>query len=82
VALSACHNEPLSAEYHQACPDRGLDPGKAHKRLMRRLSDVVFAVMRDKTPYDPEIHRRKQQVHKRKGKSVAPAVAGDYESIR
>jgi hypothetical protein len=34
-------------------------------------------MMRDKTPYDPEIHRRKQRLHKRKGKSVAPAVAGD-----
>jgi transposase len=77
VALVARHNEPLSAEYYQACLDRGLDSGEAHKRLMRRLSDIVFAMMRDKTPYDPEIHRRKQQLHKRKGKSVAPAVAGD-----
>jgi transposase len=77
LALSARHNEPLSAAYYQACLDRGLDPGEAHKRLMRRLSDIVFAMMRDKTPYDPEIHRRKQRLHKRKGKSVAPAVAGD-----
>jgi transposase len=77
LALSARHNEPLSAAYYQACLDRGLDPGEAHKRLMRRLSDIIFAMMRDKTPYDPEIHRCKQQLHKRKGKSVAPAVAGD-----
>jgi transposase len=77
VALAARRNEPLSAEYYQACLDRGLAPGEAHKRLMRRLSDIIFAMMRDKTPYDPEIHRRKQQHHKRKGKSVAPAVAGD-----
>ena len=77
VALTARHNEPLSAEYYQACLDRGLDPCEAHKRLMRRLSDIIFAMMRDKTPYDPEIHRRKQRLHKRKGKSVAPAVAGD-----
>jgi transposase len=77
LALAARCKEPLSAEYYQACLDRGLDPGEAHKRLMRRLSDIVFAMMRDKTAYDPEIHRRKQQLHKRKGKSVAPAVAGD-----
>ena len=77
VALTARHNETLSAEYYQACLDRGLDPGEAHKRLMRRLSDIVFAMMRDKTPCDPEIHRTKQRLHKRKGKSVAPAVAGD-----
>jgi transposase len=77
VALTARHNEPLSTEYYQACLDRGLDTGEAHKRLMRRLSDIIFAMMRDKAPYDPEIHRRKQQLHKGKGKSVAPAVVGD-----
>jgi transposase len=77
LALTARQNEPLSAEYYQACLERGLDPGEADKRLMRRLSDIVFAMMRDKTPYDPEIHRCKQQLHKGKGKSVAPAVAGD-----
>ena len=76
VAISARRCEPLSAQYFQACLDRGLTPGQAHKRLMRRLSDVIFAMMRDKTPYDPEIHRRKQALHKTKGKSVAPAVAG------
>jgi transposase len=77
LARSAGRHEPLSAQYYQACLDRGLDPGEARKRLMRRLSDIVFAMMRDKTPYDPEIHRRKQQLHKGKGKSVAAAVAGD-----
>ena len=76
VALSARRSEPLSAEYFQACLNRGLRPGQAHKCLMRRLSDVIFAMMRDKTPYDPEIHRRKQARNKTKGKSVAPAVAG------
>jgi transposase len=64
LALSARYNEPLSAAYYQACLDRGLDPGEAHKRLMRRLSDIIFAMMRDKTPYDPEIHRRKQRLQK------------------
>jgi transposase len=76
VALSARRCEPLSAQYFQACLDRGLTPAQAHKCLMRRLSDVVFAMMRDKTAYDPKIHRRKQALHKKKGKSVAPAVAG------
>ena len=41
---------------------------------MRRLSDVIFAMMRDKTAYDPEIHRLKQERNKtKKGESVAPA---------
>ena len=76
LALNARRCEPLSTEYYQQCLDRGLDPAEAHKRLMRRLSDIVFAMMRDKTPYDPAIHQRKQQAHKAKGKSVAPTVAG------
>ncbi len=76
LALSARRHEPLSAEYYQACLNRGLDPPEAHKRLMRRLSDIIFAMMRDKTPYDPAIHHRKQKLHKGKGESVAPAVAG------
>lgn len=76
LALNARRCEPLSEEYYQRCLDRGLDPPEAHKRLMRRLSDVVFAMMRDKTPYDPAIHQRKQQAHKGKGESVAPTIAG------
>lgn len=73
VALTACRQDPLSAAYYQACLDRGLTPSEAHKRLMRRLSDIIFAMMRDKAPYDPEVHRRKQEAHKEKGKSAAPA---------
>ena len=76
VALNARRCEPLSTAYFQACLDRGLSPRQAHKCLMRRLSDVLFAMMRDKTAYDPEIHRRKQALHKAKEKSVAPAVTG------
>ncbi len=76
LALNAHRSKPLSEAYYQQCLDRGLDPSEAYKRLMRRLSDIVFAMIRDKTPYDPAIHRRKQQLHKAKGKSVAPAVAG------
>ncbi len=75
LALNARRCEPLSEAYYQQCLDRGLDPSEAQKRLMRRLSDIIFAMMRDKTPYDPAIHSRKQQLHKAKGKSVAPAVA-------
>lgn len=37
--------------------------------------------MRDKTPYDAEIHRRRQHLHKEKGASVALAVVG-YKALR
>ena len=73
LALGASSREPLSAAYYQACLDRGLQPFQARKCLMRRLSDVVFAMMRDKTAYDPEIHRlKKRRQIQREGESVAP----------
>jgi transposase len=74
LALTAYRQDPLSAEYYQTCLNRGLAPREAHKRLMRRLSDVIFAMMRDGAPYDLEIHHRKQEERKNRGKSVAPAV--------
>jgi transposase len=74
LAYTAYRHEPLSAEYYQACLNRGLSPREARRRLKRRLSDVVFAMMRDRVPYDPETHRRKQEERKNRGKSVAPAV--------
>ena len=74
LALTAREREPLSREYYERCLNRGLDKQEAHKRLMRRLSDIIFAMMRDRTPYDPEIHRRKQAERgKKKGESVAAA---------
>lgn len=74
LALNARRGEPLSQVYYQQCLARGLSPAAAHKRLMRRLSDIIFAMLRDRTAYDPATHRRKQERHKAEGKSVASAV--------
>ncbi len=71
LALNAYRQDPLSAEYYQACLDRGLTPREARKRLMRRLSDILFAMMRDKAPYDLEVRRRKQE-EKRERKAWHP----------
>lgn len=76
LALNARKYQPLSAEYYQQCLDRGLPPEAAMKCLMRRLSDVIFAMMRDQSAHDPDVHRRKQAKHKGKGKRVASAAAG------
>jgi transposase len=75
LAINAARHEPLSKEYYERLvEEKGMEPNHALKRLMRRLSDIVFAMMRDKTPYDPDIHRRKQaQRGKKKGESVAAA---------
>ena len=76
LAANARRYQPLSKEYYQRCLDRGLPPVAAKKCLMRRLSDVIFAMMRDQSAYDPDVHRRKQAKHKGKGKRVASAVTG------
>lgn len=75
MAINAARHEPLSKEYYDhLVEEKGMERNEAIKRLMRRLSDIVFAMMRDKTPYDPDIHRRKQaQGGKQKGESVAAA---------
>jgi transposase len=71
VAFTAYRQDSLSAAYYQACLNRGLAPREARKRLMRRLSDVIFALMRDKAPYDLQVHRRKQE-EKRERKAWQP----------
>jgi transposase len=73
MAVNAARHEPLSKEYYdQLVEAKGMERNHAIKRLMRRLSDIVFAMMRDKTPYDPEIHRRKQA---RRGNKKEESVA-------
>ena len=75
LAINSVLHEPLSkAYYDHLVEEKGMERNHAIKRLMRRLSDIIFAMMRDKTPYDPDIHRRKQaQTGKKKGESVAAA---------
>mgnify|MGYP006294587865 CR=1 FL=1 len=75
LAVNAASHEPLSKEYYDhLVGEKGMEPQHALKRLRRRLSDIIFAMMRDKTPYDPEIHRKKQaQRGKKKEESTAAA---------
>jgi transposase len=73
LAINAARCEPLSKEYYEhLVEEKGMESHHAIKRLMRRLSDIIFAMMRDKKPYDPAIHRRKrQQGGTKKEESVA-----------
>ena len=75
LAINAARHEPLSKAYYEhLVEEKGMERNHAVKRLMRRLSDIIFAMMRDKTPYDPDIHRRKQEQRgKQKEESVATA---------
>ena len=75
LAITAILYEPLSkAYYDHLVNEKGMERNHAIKRLMRRLSDIIFAMMRDKTPYDPDIHRGRQAAKgKKKEESVAAA---------
>jgi len=79
LAMNAALHEPLSKAYlKHLTEERGMERHHAIKRLMRRLSDIIFAMMRDKTPYDPEIHRKKQG-HRGKKKEESTAAAGQRQ---
>ena len=75
LAINSVLHEPLSKAYYEhLVEERGMESNHATKRLMRRLSDIIFAMMRDMTPYDPDMHRRRRaQRDKKKEESVAAA---------
>jgi transposase len=76
LAINAARCEPLSKEYYERLvEEKGMESHHATKRLMRRLSDIIFAMMRDKTPYDPDIHRKKQGQRGRTKKEESVAAA-------
>jgi transposase len=53
IALSQSGHDPMGKAYYDACIARGLSKPQALKRLGRRISDIVYAMMRDKTEYNP-----------------------------
>ncbi|WP_324668798.1 hypothetical protein [Geochorda subterranea] len=46
-------NASLAQAYYQRCRQRGLRPVEAIKRVARRMSDIVYAILREGKPYDP-----------------------------
>lgn len=55
LALTAIRCHPLSKEFYQNSIKRGLSKNEALKRLERRLSDILFRMIKDKSAYDPQI---------------------------
>jgi transposase len=53
IALSQSGHDPMGKAYYEACIARGLSKTQALKRLGRRISDIVYAMMRDKSEYNP-----------------------------
>lgn len=47
AALCSLRNEPEARAYYDRCRDRGMKHTEAVKRTARRLSDILYAVLRD-----------------------------------
>lgn len=61
LALNAMKYQPASKAYQQHLATRGLTGQAARIRLARRLSDVVFAMLRDRRPYDLEYYMAQKE---------------------
>ena len=62
IALVNSQHDPMGKAYYEACVARGLNHNQATKRLARRISDIIYAMMRNKSAYDPIIaHKSMEQ---------------------
>lgn len=60
LALNAPRYHEVSRAYLKHLQARGITGGAARLRLARRLSDVVYAMLRDNRPYDVEYFLKKR----------------------
>lgn len=59
ISLSAYRHSELSKEYIQRQIKSGYSSKQALVHLSRRISDIIFAMMRDKKPYDSSIFKER-----------------------
>jgi len=55
ISVTAIVREPLTRAYYQRCLSRGLSKSQALKRVDRKISDIVWKMMKTKKPYDREL---------------------------
>ena len=55
ISVTAIVREPLTRAYYQRCLSRGLSKSQALKRVDRKISDIVYKMMKTKEPYDREL---------------------------
>lgn len=68
VALVNATWDPLGRAYLQSLIQRGLSKNEAYKRLARRLCDILFAMIRTKSAYDPERVKQSIEARQKKGR--------------
>lgn len=54
AAFAAVRHEPLAAAYYRRCLQRGLTKIEAIKRVARRMSDILYAMLKHQAAYDPD----------------------------
>jgi transposase len=52
AAFAAVRHDPLAAAHFERCRRRGLTKVEAIKRVARRMSDIVYAMLQEQAPYD------------------------------
>jgi len=55
ISVTAIVREPLTKAYYQRCLSRGLSKSQALKRVDRKISDIVWKMMKTKEPYDRKL---------------------------
>jgi len=60
AAKSASRFNPVCRQYFQSLIDRGFPPVKAWAAIMRKLIQIVYGVLKNRTPFDPTIGVRIQ----------------------
>ena len=61
LSLSSLRLSPISKWYYKGLIKRGLNKQEALKRLSRRLSDIIFAMLRDNSKYDPSRFLKREE---------------------
>ena len=52
ISITATAREPLTKAYYRRCLSRGLSKSQALRRVDRKISDIVYKMMKTRQPYD------------------------------
>ena len=61
IAVTAARCAEISKAYFEKQLKRGKTKSQAYKLLARRISDIIYAILKNNTPYDPGRHAHKAE---------------------
>jgi transposase len=74
AARTAVMHDPLAEAYYQRCRQRGLSYTDAIKRVARKMSDIVYAMLKSGVAYD--CHQLEAAIRERAQRREPAAVSG------